>query len=155
MAARPEIAPADELVIERTFAAPRDLVFAAWTEPQHLAHWSGPEGFTTEQDHLDLRPGGTYRACLIAPDGARHWVRGEYLVIDPPARLVMTHAWEDEQGSPGPCTEVSVLLHETGPGRTRMVFRQTGFTSEASRDGHAEGWGSSFDRLAAHLEQRA
>lgn len=155
MAARPDTARADELLIERTFAAPRELVFAAWTEPQHLARWSGPAGFTTEQDHMDLRPGGTYRACLIAPDGARHWVRGDYLVIDPPSRLVMTHAWEDEQGRPGPRTEVSVTLQEDGPARTRMVFRQTGFTSAASRDGHGEGWDSSFDRLAAHVEARS
>jgi uncharacterized protein YndB with AHSA1/START domain len=151
MAARAESTRADELVIERTFNAPRELVFAAWTEPRHLAHWSGPEGFTTEQDHLHLRPGGSYRACLIAPDGARHWVRGTYLTIDPPGRLVMTHAWEDEEGEPGPQTEVSVTLHEDGPGRTRMVFRQTGFATRASRDGHEGGWSSSFDRLAAHL----
>ena len=155
MAARPEPARADELVIERTFTAPRELVFAAWTRPEHLAHWSGPAGFTTEQDHLHLRVGGTYRACLIAPDGARHWVRGEYLVVEPPERLVMTHAWEDEHGEPGPRTEVSVTLHEEGAHRTRMVFRQTGFATAASRDGHGEGWSSSLDRLAMFLERSA
>lgn len=155
MAANPDSPRADELVIERTFEAPRELVFAAWTRPEHLAHWSGPAGFTSEQDHMDLRVGGTYRACLIAPDGARHWLQGAYRAIQPPSHLAMSHAWEEEGGRPGPATEITVDFLEAGPGRTRMVFRQTGFGSTASRDGHADGWGSSFDRLATHVEARA
>jgi uncharacterized protein YndB with AHSA1/START domain len=155
VAANRETPRADELVIVRTFAAPRELVFAAWTEPRHLAHWSGPQGFTSSQDFMDLRPGGRYRACLHAPDGTEHWVQGVYREIEPPSRLVMTHAWEDEKGRPGPETVVSVSLEDDGPGRTRMLFRQAGFTSSASRDGHQDGWGSSFDRLAAHVEGRA
>jgi uncharacterized protein YndB with AHSA1/START domain len=144
---------ADELVIVRTFAAPRELVFAAWTEPRHLARWSGPAGFTSTQDVMDLRPGGRYRACLHAPDGSEHWVQGVYREIVPPSRLVMTHAWEDEHGRPGVETLVTVSLAEDGPGRTRMHFTQSGFTSAASRDGHEDGWSTSFDRLAAAVEQ--
>ena len=144
---------ADELVIVRVFDAPRELVFAAWTEPRHLAHWSGPKGFTTPHSEMDFRPGGSYRACLRAPDGTDHWVRGSYREIEPPARLVMTHGWEDGQGRPGPQTLVTVTLSEEGPGRTRMHFRQTGFTTPASRDGHADGWSSSFERLAEHLDR--
>ena len=143
----------DELVITRTFNAPRALVFACWTQPQHLAHWSGPEGFTTPHHEMDLRPGGRYRACLRAPDGVDHWVRGVYKEIDAPKRLVMTHGWEDEGGKPGPETLITIELTEEGPGRTRMHFRQTGFTSTESRDGHQGGWSSSFDKLDAHLAQ--
>ena len=147
-------AATDELVITRIFNAPPALVFAAWTEPEHLAHWSGPEGFTTPHHEMDLRPGGRYRACLRSPEGEDHWVAGVYREIQPPVRLVMTHAWENSD-PPGPETLVTVTFAEEGRGRTRMHFRQTGFTSKASRDGHAGGWSSSFDKLASHLEGKA
>ena len=150
-----DISTADELVITRIFMAPPALVFAAWTEPEHLAHWSGPEGFTTPHHEMDLRPGGRYRACLRSPEGEDHWVGGVYREIEPPTRLVMTHVWENVGGQPGPETLVTVTFTEEGAGRTRMQFRQTGFTSKASRDGHEEGWSSSFDKLATHLEGAA
>jgi uncharacterized protein YndB with AHSA1/START domain len=143
---------ADELIIVRTFNAPRELVFAAWTEPEHLAHWSGPAGFTSTQGEMDVRPGGRYRACLHAPDGTQHWVQGVYREIVPPSRLVMTHGWADPEGRVETETLVTVTLDEDGPGRTRMHFRQAGFGSRASRDGHDEGWRSSFERLAAHVD---
>ncbi len=141
-----------ELVITRVFKAPPELVFAAWTQPERLAHWSGPEGFTTPHHEMDLRPGGRYRACLRSPEGVDHWVRGVYREVQPPMRLVMTHAWEDEGGQPGPETLITVTFDQEAAGHTRMHFRQTGFTSKESRDGHLGGWSSSFDKLAAHLE---
>jgi len=147
-----ETSSQDDLVITRVFRAPPALVFAAWTEPEHLARWSGPEGFTTPHHEMDLRPGGRYRACLRSPEGVDHWVQGAYREIEPSARLVMTHAWENERGQPGPETLITVTFTEEGPGQTRMRFRQTGFTSKESREGHRGGWSSSFDKLAAHLE---
>jgi uncharacterized protein YndB with AHSA1/START domain len=139
-----------ELVITRTFDAPRTLVFEAWTKPEHLAHWSGPHGFTTTQDKMDLRPGGAYRACLHAPDGRDHWVRGVYREIVEPERLVFTHAWENEDGQPGPETVVTVTFEDRG-GRTEMRFHQATFETSASRDGHQGGWSESFERLTEHL----
>ena len=139
-----------ELVITRIFAAPRSLVFKAWIEPQHLAHWSGPRGFTVPDSTMDLRPGGAFRSCLRAPDGSEHWVRGTYREIVEPERLVFTHAWEDEDGKPGLETLVSVAFAEQA-GQTTMHFHQATFDSRASRDGHEGGWSSSFDRLAEYL----
>ena len=149
------MASANELVIDRVFAAPPALVFAAWTEPRHLAHWSGPQGFTTPEHSMDLRPGGRYRACLRSPGGEDHWVTGVYKTIEPPHLLVMTHAWEDGQGHPGPETLITIRFSQEGAGATRMLFLQTGFDSPASRDGHNEGWSSSFDKLDAHLRSAA
>ena len=140
-----------ELLITRIFDAPRALVFEAWTDPKHLARWSGPRGFTTTQDKMDLWPGGAYRACLHAPDGSDHWVRGVYHEIVQPERLVFTHAWEDEGGTPGPETVVTVTFADHG-GKTEMTFHQAVFESVASRDGHMGGWSESFQRLAEHLE---
>ena len=143
-----------ELLITRLFKAPRALVFKAWTTPEHLAHWSGPHGFTTPHHAMDLRPGGAYRACLRAPDGTEHWVQGVYREIVEPERLVFTHAWEDANGNPGHQTLVTITFADHG-GRTMMTFHQAQFESVASRDGHRGGWTGSFERLETYLEQLA
>ncbi len=142
--------PGNELVITRVFDAPRSLVFSAWTQPEHLAHWSGPKGFTTPHHEMDLRPGGRYRACLRSPEGEDHWVQGEYLEVVPPERLSMTHAWEDASGKPGPVSTVTVTFTAQGD-KTLMTFRQAPFESVSSRDGHEAGWSSSFDSLQDYL----
>lgn len=139
-----------ELVITRVFRAPRALVYACWAEPRHLAHWSGPHGFTSENSTMDLRPGGAYRACLRAPDGTEHWVRGVYRDVVAPERLVFTHGWEADAGAAE--TLVTVTFAEQGDD-TLMTFRQGPFDSQASRDGHDGGWSQSFERLESYLSK--
>ena len=84
------------------------------------------------------------------PDGTDLWLGGVYQEIDAPKRLVFTHAWLDENGNPGPETLVTVTLTERA-GKTEMSFRQSGFDSLESRDGHAGGWNECFDRLEEFL----
>jgi uncharacterized protein YndB with AHSA1/START domain len=140
----------DDLLITRVFKVPRELLFECWSDPKHLAHWSGPRGFTVPHHSMDFRVGGIYRACLRSPEGAEHWVRGTYIEITRPERLVFTHAWEDEHGKAGPETRVVITFTEQDDG-TEMTFRQSLFRSTASRDGHGAGWSSSFDALAEYL----
>jgi uncharacterized protein YndB with AHSA1/START domain len=137
------------LVIKREFDAPRDLVFRAWTEPRHLIHWYGPAGFTVTHAERDARPGGAWRSCMRSPEGADHWVGGVYREVVPPERLVFTHVWESPGHAIGHETICTVELSDAGTRRTAMVFRQDHIESEASRDGHAGGWGGAFDRLEA------
>jgi uncharacterized protein YndB with AHSA1/START domain len=139
-----------ELIIRRTFDAPRTLVFAAWTEPRHLAQWSCPRGFTFTENNGDLRVGGAFSACMRSPEGSNHRLRGVYREIVPPERLVFTHCWVDESGKAGPETIVTVTLTERN-GRTEMRFHQGVFESVSSRDGHEQGWSSCFERLAELL----
>lgn len=134
----------------RIFDAPRALVFAAWTEERHCGQWRGPRGFTSTTDRYDLRPGGAYRICLHAPDGTAHWLRGTFREIVPPQRLVMTHQWERADGSVSPETLVTVTFAALGK-KTKMIFHQGFFTTDAARDGHEDGWSQSFERLARHL----
>jgi uncharacterized protein YndB with AHSA1/START domain len=143
-----------ELIITRVFDAPPGLVFKAWTEPERLARWSGPRGFTTVSSTMDLRPGGAYRACIRSPEGADHCMRGVYREIVEPERLVFTFAWEEADGTPGRemLVTVSFAEHE---GKTRMTFHQALFESVADRDGHRDGWSSSFDMLAEYLADLA
>ncbi len=142
--------PELELTISRIFDAPRELVFAAWTEPHHLAQWSGPEGFTSQQDYFSATPGGKYRVCVIEPNGTEHWMRGTYQEVVAPERLVYTHLWEQDAGGTSPLTLVTVTFADEA-GKTRMVLRQTGFASETSRDNHIGGWSSSLNDLDAYL----
>lgn len=141
---------ASELSITRLFDAPRELMFQAWVDPLHLGQWSGPEGFTSEQDYFDASPGGTYRICLRSPDGSEYWVRGEYREVIVPERLVFTHAWEDETGGLSPETVVTITFTDQN-GRTLLALHQGHFQTPASRDGHADGWSGSLDCLDRYL----
>jgi uncharacterized protein YndB with AHSA1/START domain len=154
MAARTKVPtePAERaLVIKRVFDAPRTLVFKAWTEPEHLVHWSCPHGFTLTHCEGDLRPGGAWRSCMRSPDGRDLWLSGVYKAIVAPERLVFTHAWDNAQGEPGHQTLVTVTFAERG-GKTEMTFRQAVFESVGERDGHQGGWTECFDKLAEYVK---
>ena len=139
-AATSETAP--ELEITRTFRAPPSLVFKAWTQPEHLVRWLGPESFRAHGVQVDSREGGSWRACITGPDGDENWMGGRYREISPPGRLVFTFAWD----STGFETVVTITLRASGD-QTTMTFHQTPFASVESRDSHLGGWSSSFDRL--------
>jgi uncharacterized protein YndB with AHSA1/START domain len=134
------------LLIEREFKAPRELVFQAWTDPEHLRQWFGPRDYPATQIAMDVRPGGRWRACLRSVEsGADLWVGGVYREIVPSERLVFTFAWEEE-GERGLETLVTIVFTERD-GKTRITFRQIPFQSDSERDGHRGGWTSAFDRL--------
>lgn len=138
------------LIIERTFDAPRELVFAAWTEQERLAKWCFPKNFEPLFGEGDLRVGGKWRAGMKAPWGESFLVGGVYREIAPPERLVFTHAWEEEHG-PGDETIVTITLFDEG-GKTRMVFEQAPFRSADVRDSHRDGWNEAFDHLQSYAE---
>jgi Uncharacterized conserved protein len=139
-----------ELVIDRMFDAPRDIVWKAWTE--RMGEWSAPKGFTIPVGEGDVRPGGKWHAAMRKPDGTDLKLGGVYREVVPPERLVFTHAWIDADGGHSPETVVTVVLIDRGD-KTEMHFTQTGFDSTDARDGHSAGWGSSFDRLDELLTQ--
>lgn len=139
-----------ELVLTRTFAAPRALVYRAWT--RHFAEWWGPHGMTTPEWEMDLRPGGVFRTVLRAPDGAEYPTRGVFLDVVPEERLVFTDAY-DPGWAPHPeafFTAVITLASLPGAG-TRYTARALHWTV-ANRERHEQmgfhhGWGESLDRL--------
>jgi uncharacterized protein YndB with AHSA1/START domain len=92
-------AAGSELVITRTFNAPRILVWQAWTEAERLLHWWGPKGVTMKVANLDLRPGGRLHYCYEMPNGQVMWGAFTYHEIVTPERLVFTSAFSDEQGN--------------------------------------------------------
>lgn len=150
----PDTAPPNRvLVMHRTFDAPRDLLFRAWTDPAQARRWAGPRGFTATHLEGDVRPGGAWRTCLRRDDtGEELWQGGVYREVVAPERLVFTFAWDGADGRAGNATLVTVTFAER-QGKTDMTFRQAVFDTVSNRDGHQGGWTSAFDRLEEHLAQ--
>ena len=138
------------LAITRTFAAPRELVFKVWTQPEHVVRGWGPKGFTTPSAAMEVRPGGAYRTVIRSPEGEEHVRRGVFREVVPPERLVMSFAWEDEQGEPGHETLVKVTFEDLA-GQTRLTFEHGVFQTMAERDSHFGGWSQFMESLAAYL----
>ncbi len=138
------------LVMTRVFDAPRRLVFQAWTEPEKLVCWWGPQGFTTPFCKMELRPGGAFRFGMRSAEGTQHWLRGVYREILEPERLVFTWAWEDAQGRPGRETLLTLNFAEYA-GKTKLTLHQALFETVTARNAHQQGWTSGLDRLAGYL----
>jgi uncharacterized protein YndB with AHSA1/START domain len=137
------------LEIDRVFAAPRELIWRLWQDPEHMVRWYGPEGCALTVCDSDFRVGGTWRRCMTTPTGHEHWIWGHYLEIDQPQRLSFTYV----NAADGFETVVTLAFLEAGRDRTRMLFRQTPFISLKERDGHGRGWNSSLDLLARYVAQ--
>ena len=142
-------APSDRvLVITRVFDAPRDVVFKAWTDRDHLSQWFGPRGFTMTMCQMDQRPGGTYRFGMRSTEGSDHWLKGVYKEIIEPEKLAFTYAWTDAEGNPTRPETLVVLTFDDEQGKTRFTLHQSVFESITACDAHRQGWSSSLDRLA-------
>jgi uncharacterized protein YndB with AHSA1/START domain len=140
-----------ELLITRIFNAPRHLVFKAWAEPEHMAHWWGPKDYTLPVCEMDFRPGGSFRFGMRSPDGRDFRVHGVYREIVEPERLVLSGAWVEADGKPTGPETVTTVTFEEHDGKTKLTLHNTGFESVAARDSHRGGWTSSLERLAEYL----
>ena len=136
-----------ELVITRMFDAPREVVFAAWTSPEHLVNWFGPNDFTLPFCEMDFRVGGSYRFCMRSPEGEDHWVWGEYTEINKPERLGFTWNREDTNGKVWSSTIVDLTFLQSGE-KTQFTLRQGMFETIPFCEEHGFGWGQAIDRLA-------
>lgn len=140
-----------ELVITRVFDAPRELVFECWTDPNHLAKWWGPAGFTAPSVTVDPTEGGAWRTCIRDAAGdVEYWAGGVYLEIVAPRRLVFSFSWDPQDGQAAEDTLVTVTFADRD-GKTEMTFHQAGFDTVQSRDGHRGGWRECFADLATYL----
>ena len=146
-----DAATASETVLrlERTFDAPREEVFDAWTNPEVLKRWWAVGlDWETPLAEVDLREGGRYRLTMRTPTGESHTVGGEYSEISRPERLVYTWAWEAEEANQVGTDETLVTVEfAEEDGGTRVVLTHSGFPSADSRDRHAHGWNGCLDNL--------
>jgi uncharacterized protein YndB with AHSA1/START domain len=144
------IAADRELTVSRMIDAPRALVFTAWTDPEQIARWWGPKGFTTIDYEMDVRPGGAYRLRMRSPEGVDQIKRGIYREIVAPERIVFTFAWEAPDGSLGTELLVTVTLETLGA-KTKLTLHQSGFDAVENRDSHVIGWTSCLERFAEYM----
>lgn len=142
------------LELTRELAAPRERVFAAWTDPDQAARWWMPREWTLVSCRMDVRPGGGWHRRMRGRDGSVIAKWGEYREIVAPERLVFTYNTEFADGTVEPETVVTVTFEDLG-GRTRLVLRHEAFQSEAASLSHTGGWTGAVDRLGNHLSARS
>jgi uncharacterized protein YndB with AHSA1/START domain len=152
------VADGADLVLERVFDAPRELVWTALTSPEHIPQWWGPHGTTPTVVEMDVRPGGRWRWIAAASDGGGAPFAGEYLEVVPPERIVRTVIFDVEPFNAGPAAVETTTLEDLA-GRTR-VRGHTRFPSAevlggALATGMSRGALESYDRLAHLLTELA
>ena len=145
------------LSMERVFAAPRDLVFKAWTEAEHLTQWWGPTGWTVPFCQVDFRPGGVWHYCMQGPGGEQSWGKAVYGEIVPGSRIVYTDAFSDEAGNITPGMPVmTIAVDFLAEGERTRVVSNTKFASKEELEsllqmGMLEGASQTWDRLDEYL----
>jgi uncharacterized protein YndB with AHSA1/START domain len=161
----PQPDPRLDLVLERVVPVPRELVWAAWTTPEHLKPWFTPAPWTTVDCEIDLRPGGIFRTVMRSPEGQEFPNVGCYLEVIPNEKLVWTSAlqpgYRPSTGSSqaGDCSDllftaiITLEPHENGTKYTALVLHK----DEADRKKHDEmgfheGWGKALDQLVALIQ---
>jgi len=153
------------LILERSFEASRELVFEAYTDKRHLERWWGPEGWETDIQEFDFRPGGVWHYCMRCVDetqgeffGMESWGKAVFREIDAPKFLAYTDYFSDASGTLSeelPSSEIEIEFTESGAG-TLVIFRSDFKTEDGLRQvldmGVVEGFTSQLRRLDALLE---
>jgi uncharacterized protein YndB with AHSA1/START domain len=169
--AAPNATACREFVITRTFDAPRDLVWRAFTEAEHLKHWWGPKGFKMLSCKLDLQPGGVFHYGMQAPDGSVMWGKWVFREIFAPERLTIVISFSDANAgitrhpfAPVWPAEMLGTTTFTAHGRkTLLTSRTIAFNAtadernafEAGFDSMEQGFTGTFDQLEAYLATHA
>lgn len=145
-----------EIVISRIINAPRELVFEAFTDPEGLSNWWGPNGFTTTTHEMDVRPGGAWRFTMHGPDGVDYKNKVVYFEVLKPQRLVYTHS-DDGEGGVQPF-HATITFGERD-GKTEITLRMLCDTAEQRQKmadfGAVEGGKQTLERLEAYLATRS
>jgi uncharacterized protein YndB with AHSA1/START domain len=160
---------APELLIARTFNAPRALVFKVWTEAEHLKEWWGPKGFEFVHCTLDLRPGGLFHYCMKAPNGFEMWGKFVFQEVTPPERLAYIVSFSDAQAgivrhpmsATWPLEVMNVVTFSEENGRTTLTMNGWPHgaseaeceTFRGAQEGVQKGFAGTMEQLAAYLEK--
>lgn len=148
--------PQLDLVLEREIDVPRDLVWDAWTKPEHIKKWFTPAPWKTIDCEIDLRPGGMFRTVMLSPEGQQFPNLGCFLEVVPNERLVFTDALlPGYRPSPEPFFTGAVIMQPVGKGT-----RYTAYAIHRDEDGRKKheamgfhsGWGKALDQLVAHVK---
>jgi len=156
-----------EFVVARVFDAPRALIYDAWTQPDRLARWWGPAGWTLTVLTLELHPGGTFHYGMKSPEGFEMWGKFTYRELVVPERIVSLLSFSDREGLPvrhpmsptWPLATLNIMTLDEAHGKTTLTLHSTPYEASEGerttfREGHnsmAAGFGATFDQLAGYL----
>jgi len=140
--------PAIEL--RRTYDAPRERVFAAWTQPAIAQRFLGPGDVKAIDVQMDVRVGGSYQITMLSPEMGEMIVSGIYREVRAPERLVMTWRWHEDDPADEHESLLTLEFHDRS-GKTELVLRHDQFAALASRNNHEGGWTRILDRLSSVL----
>ena len=147
---KPAAAERPSLTLRRHYPVGCEKVWRAWTQPEALKAWFGPDEIVeVPLAEVDLRVGGRFRVTMRAADGETHDVSGTYLEIVPERKLVFSWAW---RSTPERVSRVTVRLAPDGQG-CELVLLHEQFFDEAAREGHRHGWTGAVDKLGRWLAQ--
>jgi uncharacterized protein YndB with AHSA1/START domain len=162
-----DTATKSQFIISRTFNAPLDRVWKAWTEPEQMAEWWGPKGFSADVKTLDLKPGGLFHYRMESPQGQEMWGRMLFREIVPKEKLVFINSFSDPEGglTRHPLApEWPLLMHTTisfteADGKTTVTVEWEPYEASAAecetfdkgRDSMQAGWTGTFEKLEDHL----
>lgn len=145
--AQETVAEKPALTLARKFDAPPELVWRAWTEPEALKRWFGPDAGAVLKAETDVRVGGRFHVVFKTLDGESHDVSGTYREVDPPRKLVFSWAWIS---TPERVSQVTLRFEPEDDG-TAFTLLHERFFDAAARDGHARGWSGSLEKLEKFL----
>lgn len=142
-----------EIVLSRVIDAPRSVVYSAWTDPDQIQQWFGPEGMAIETKEIDLKPGGVWRFDMVVRGGPRYSNRMVFLRMEPPALIEVEHG-SDQDNDPGRF-RMLVTFDEQSNGKTVITLRQM-HPSKAQREtkigfGAVEYGAQTLEKLARHV----
>jgi uncharacterized protein YndB with AHSA1/START domain len=162
-------ASAQTFAISRIFRAPRNLVWKAWTDVEHLQKWFGPSGCTIPTCKMDFKPGGIFHYCMRTSDGLEMWGKWTFLEIVKPERLVLIQSFSDKDGgitrhplsADWPRETLSTTTFAESNGETTITLRWAAHnateierkTFDSSHASMQQGWGGTFAQLDRYLEQ--
>jgi len=162
-------AKSNPFIISRTVSAPRELVWQAYTDPEHLKRWFGPKGFTMLDYSMDFRPGGVFHYCMRGPDGSEMWGKWVFHEIVKPEKLVNTTSFSDAQGGvtrhpmapTWPLETMGTVTFTEQDGKTNIRLEWVAInaseieqqTFDASHASMNMGWSGTFEQLEAFLAQ--
>jgi uncharacterized protein YndB with AHSA1/START domain len=151
-----KIDPKLDLVIEREIDVPVELVWKAWTTPEHLREWFVPKPWTVTECEMDLRPGGVFRSVMRSPDGNEFTNLGCYIEVVPNERLVFTDTLlPGYRPSPKPFFTAVLQLAKNGSGTryTAIAIHGNAETRKTHEDmGFHTGWNTVIDQMVAHIK---
>jgi uncharacterized protein YndB with AHSA1/START domain len=160
----------EPFVICRTFNAPREKVWKAWTQREEMAKWWGPKGFSVQTGEMDFRPGGTYHYCMKSPGGEPLWGKMFYREISEPSLLIFVNCFSDENGGitrhpyssdPWPLEMLSTITFEEEKGKTKLTVKwvpinptpEEAASFNAGRSSMTQGWTGTLEQFSGYVEK--